>query len=604
MTAFLVFAGKCMRDFIESHSEMRFTEELPKEDKVRNMRGAQILCESLLCEGVDTIFGYPGGAVLYIYDELKCFEGRLRHVLCRHEQGAVHMAEGYALATGKTGVALATSGPGATNTVTGIANAFMDSTPLVVITGQVPRPMIGTMAFQEIDIAGITRPCTKYNYAVTDVSELAEIIHEAFYVARTGRPGPVLIDIPKDVTAQVGLFEYPSDRPRDLSGVCDELAGGMSGDESTIVAALEKIQRSKRPIFYVGGGVTRSSAGVELVQLSEQLGVPVTTTLMGLGAFPAKHPNSLGMLGMHGNYTANMAISEADLIFAVGVRFDDRVTGNVKTFAPEAEIIHVDVDASSVRQNIKVHHPITGDARAVLVKMLELLPHDPTNARTTSFGDWWERLRGWQRDFPLSYQTSDDVIKPQQLCEELARLTDNEAIIATDVGQHQMWLAQYYGFRRMRQSLTSGGLGTMGFGLPAALGAQFAFPDKQVIAFVGDGGFQMTSQELATAVQYRTDLKVIVMNNASLGMVRQWQEIIYDKNYSEVDLSAGPDFVKLAEAYGARGLRAEHPSQLEDVLREGLGSAGVVVMDIRVAPDECVFPMILPGAGLKEMKLQ
>lgn len=602
MTVFFVCVVKFMRDFRENYTDMAFTAELPFEKPAEHMRGAQILCESLLREGVDTIFGYPGGAVLYIYDELKRYEDRLRHILCRHEQGAAHMAEGYALATGKTGVALATSGPGATNTVTGIANAFMDSTPLVVITGQVARPMIGTMAFQEIDIAGITRPCTKYSYVVRDVSELAEIVHEAFYIARTGRPGPVLIDIPKDVTAQVGLFEYPTVVSRGVNRPGENFVDEKRADDAAISEALDKIQQSKRPIFYVGGGVTRSGAGGELIELSERLNVPVTTTLMGLGAFPAKHPNSLGMLGMHGHYAANMAISEADLIFAIGVRFDDRVTGNVEKFAPDAEIIHVDVDASSVRQNIKIHYPITGDAKAVLAQMLERLSQDSRQA--VDLQDWWSQIREWQKDFPLFYQSSDDVIKPQFLCEELARLTDNDAIIATDVGQHQMWLAQYYGFRRMRQSLTSGGLGTMGFGLPAALGAQIAFPNKQVIAFVGDGGFQMTTQELATAVQYRTNLKVVVMNNAHLGMVRQWQEIIYDENYSEVDLAGSPDFVALAEAYGAKGLRAEHPSQLEDVLREGLESEGVVVMDVRVAPEECVFPMILPGAGLKEMKLQ
>ena len=561
------------------------------------LRGAQILCESLLRENVDVIFGYPGGAVLHIYDELKCFEGRLRHILCRHEQGAVHMAEGYALATGRTGVALATSGPGATNTVTGIANAFMDSTPLVVITGQVPRPMIGTMAFQEIDIAGITRPCTKYSYLVKEAGELAEIVQEAFHVARSGRPGPVLIDIPKDVTAEFARFEYPSEMKT------AEVFAAKFADDPDIAQALAKIFEAKQPIFYVGGGVARASATEELRRLAERLNLPVTTTLMGLGAFPAAHPNSLGMLGMHGNFTANSAISDADLIVAVGVRFDDRVTGNIKKFAPLAEIIHIDVDAASVRQNIKIHYPITGDAKTVLAQMLGRLDEVEDTTQSDVAG-WWNQIRDWQRDFPLSYTSSENVIKPQYLCQELARLTDNDAVIATDVGQHQMWLAQYYGFRRMRQSLTSGGLGTMGFGLPAALGAQIAFPEQQVVAFVGDGGFQMTSQELATAVQYRTNLKVIVMNNSNLGMVRQWQEIFYDKNYSEVDLSSGPDFVKLAEAYGARGLRARHPAELEDVLTEGLNTPGVVVMDICVEPEECVFPMIPPGAGLKEMQLR
>lgn len=584
-----------MRDISEKYLESLDMKGLTVENEPAiEMRGAQILCESLLREGVDTIFGYPGGAVLHIYDELVAYEGRLRHILSRHEQGAVHMAEGYALATGKTGVALATSGPGATNTVTGIANAYMDSTPLVVITGQVARPMMGTMAFQEIDIAGITRPCTKYNYVVSDVSELAEIIHEAFYIARTGRPGPVLIDIPKDVTAQVTRFYYPSNlKNADLY---------EAAETKVVTNAFEKILQAKQPILYVGGGVTRGNATNELIAFAEKLNLPVTTTLMGLGAFPAKHPNSLGMLGMHGHYAANTAISDADLIIALGVRFDDRVTGNISKFAINAEIIHVDVDASSVRQNIKVHYPITGDAKSVLAqwnreaKKAEMKPLE--------IEDWWIDIRSWQKDFPLSFQTSEDIIKPQHLCQELARLTDNDAIISTDVGQHQMWLAQYYGFKRMRQSLTSGGLGTMGFGLPAALGAQIGLPDNQVIAFVGDGGFQMTAQELATAVQYRTNLKVIIMNNANLGMVRQWQEVFYDKNYSEVDLSGSPDFVKLAEAYGAKGLRANHPAELEDILREGLNTKGVVVMDIRVAPEECVFPMIPPGAGLKEMRLQ
>lgn len=583
-----------MRDISEKYLESLDMKALTLEKEAAEMRGAQILCESLLMEGVDTIFGYPGGAVLHIYDELVAYEGRLRHILCRHEQGAVHMAEGYALATGKTGVALATSGPGATNTVTGIANAYMDSTPLVVITGQVPRPMMGTMAFQEIDIAGITRPCTKYNYVVSDVSELAEIVHEAFYIARTGRPGPVLIDIPKDVTAQVTHFYYPTH--------FNDAKVYETAESSAVKDAFGKILQAKQPILYVGGGVTRGGATNELIEFAEKLDLPVTTTLMGLGAFPAKHPNSLGMLGMHGHFTANTAISDADLIIAVGVRFDDRVTGNVSKFAVNAEIIHVDVDASSVRQNIKVHYPITGDARSVLSQWLREI--NETDAKPLKIGDWWNQIRGWQKDFPLKYENSDDIIKPQQLCQELARLTDNEAIISTDVGQHQMWLAQYYGFKRMRQSLTSGGLGTMGFGLPAALGAQIGLPDEQVVAFVGDGGFQMTAQELATAVQYRTNLKVIIMNNAHLGMVRQWQEVFYDNNYSEVDLSGSPDFVKLAEAYGAKGLRANHPAELEDVLREGLGTKGVVVMDIRVAQEECVFPMIPPGAGLKEMRLQ
>ncbi len=561
----------------------------------KRIRGAQILCEALLRQGVEVVFGYPGGAVLNIYDELNCFEGALRHILCRHEQGAVHMAEGYARATGKTGVVLATSGPGATNTVTGIANAFMDSTPIVVITGQVPRPMIGTMAFQEIDITGITRPCTKYSYSVTNAGEIAEIVAEAFHIASSGRPGPVLIDIPKDVTAEMSNYF-----PADLTSHFKSDANAPIEDVQKVVGRLLE---ARRPIFYIGGGIDRANASEELFAVVERLGVPVTSTLMGLGAFPAGHPQCLGMLGMHGQFAANRAIADSDMILALGARFDDRVTGNVEKFAPEAEIFHVDVDASSVRQRINIHHPITADARDFLLKMASVMNERGVGSLEQT-ADWWRQIREWQQEVPLSFERSEDLIKPQHLCRELARLTNNDAIISTDVGQHQMWLAQYYGFQRIRQSLTSGGLGTMGFGLPAALGAQIALPESRVIAFVGDGGFQMTAQELATAVQYQTDLKVIVMNNGSLGMVRQWQELLYDRNYSHVDLSGSPDFVKLAEAYGARGLRATHPAELEDVLTDGLGSRGVVVMDIHVAPDECVFPMIPPGAGHREMRLQ
>jgi acetolactate synthase-1/2/3 large subunit len=561
----------------------------------KRIRGAQILCEALLRQGVEVVFGYPGGAVLNIYDELNCFEGALRHILCRHEQGAVHMAEGYARATGKTGVVLATSGPGATNTVTGIANAFMDSTPIVVITGQVPRPMIGTMAFQEIDITGITRPCTKYSYSVTNAGEIAEIVAEAFHIASSGRPGPVLIDIPKDVTAEMSNYF-----PTDLTSHFKREANAPIEDVQKVV---DRLLEARRPIFYIGGGIDRANASEELFAVVERLGVPVTSTLMGLGAFPAGHPQCLGMLGMHGQFAANRAIADSDMILALGARFDDRVTGNVEKFAPEAEIFHVDVDASSVRQRINIHHPITADARDFLLKMASVMNERGVGSLEQT-ADWWRQIRKWQQEVPLSFERSEDLIKPQHLCRELARLTNNDAIISTDVGQHQMWLAQYYGFQRIRQSLTSGGLGTMGFGLPAALGAQIALPNSRVIAFVGDGGFQMTAQELATAVQYQTDLKVIVMNNGNLGMVRQWQELLYDRNYSHVDLSGSPDFVKLAEAYGARGLRATHPAELEDVLTDGLGSRGVVVMDIHVAPDECVFPMIPPGAGHREMRLQ
>lgn len=560
-------------------------------------RGARILCEALFREGVDTIFGYPGGAVLHIYDELFKMGDRIKHILVRHEQGAVHMAEGYAKATGKVGVVLVTSGPGATNSITGIANAFMDSTPLVVITGQVPRKMIGSDAFQEVDTVGLTRPCTKYNYLVKDVRELAEVVKEAFYIAKTGRPGPVVIDIPKDVTAEAAEFSYPE--RVSLPGY----RPNTFGDWDQVRRAVEKMCRARRPVLYVGGGVIHSNGGEELLELAERLNLPVTPTLMGLGCFPSGHRLCLGMLGMHGTYWANMAISEADLIIAIGVRFDDRVTGALDKFAPQAEVIHVDIDQSSIDKNVRAHVPILGDAKAVMRQMLDLLPEEACSSSASRLAPWWEQINEWKRYAPLSYKQSAEVIMPQHLCQELYRLTGGDAIIATDVGQHQMWLAQYYQFKRPRQLITSGGLGAMGFGFPAALGAQIAFPDRQVIAFVGDGGFQMTAQELATAVQYQTNLKIIIMNNNYLGMVRQWQELFYERRYSAVNMEWLPDFVKLAESYGATGLRATRPDQLERVLERGLNAPGVVVMDIIVAEEENVYPMVAPGAGLKEMVL-
>jgi acetolactate synthase-1/2/3 large subunit len=561
------------------------------------MRGARILLEALMREGVDTIFGYPGGAVLHIYDELAKIGPRLRHILARHEQGAIHMAEGYSKATGRAGVVLVTSGPGATNTVTGIANAYMDSTPLVVITGQVPRKMIGTDAFQEVDTIGITRPCTKYNYMVKDVRELADIVHEAFYLASSGRPGPVVIDIPKDVTAEMAQLE---DSPQvNLPGYHP----AQQADPGEVEQALTRVLEARRPVLYVGGGIIHAGATYELMALAEILNIPVTPTLMGLGCFPAAHRLSLGMLGMHGTYWANMAMTDSDLILAIGVRFDDRVTGALEKFAPNAEIVHVDVDASSLGKNVHTHWPLEGDARAVMQQMLGLLESPDARPSAHRLDDWWKQIEDWKAFAPLSYERSDEVIRPQQLCTELDRITRGEAIMATDVGQHQMWLAQYYGFRRPRQLLTSGGLGTMGYGFPAALGAQIALPEQQVIAFVGDGGFQMTAQELATAVQYGTNTKIVVMNNNSLGMVRQWQEIFYNRNYSHVDMEWTPDFVKLAEAYGATGLRARHPGELTDVLERGLKTPGVVVMEVVVEQEENVYPMIPPGAGISEMVL-
>jgi len=563
----------------------------------QTMRGAAILCQALLSEGVDTIFGYPGGAVLHIYDELHRLRDKLHHVLSRHEQGAIHMAEGYAKSTGRVGVALVTSGPGATNAVTGIANAFMDSTPLVVISGQVPRKMIGTDAFQEADTVGITRPCTKYNYLVKDVRDLAGIIKEAFYIAGTGRPGPVLIDIPKDVTAEMAEFSYP-DRVS-LRGYSPCMRGSLQ----QVKRAVERSCQARRSVLYVGGGVVHSNGADELLELAERLSIPVTPTLMGLGCFPSGHRLSLGMLGMHGTYWANMAISDSDLIVAIGVRFDDRVTGALDKFAPQAEVIHVDIDPTSVSKNVRAHIPIVGDAKSVVGQMLELLPERVCADSADRLSEWWRQIEEWKAFAPLTYSKSDQTIMPQHLIEELVKITRGDAIVATDVGQHQMWLAQYYPFNGPRQSLTSGGLGTMGFGFPAALGAQIAHPDRQVIAFVGDGGFQMTAQELATAVQYKTNLKIIVMNNNYLGMVRQWQQIFYQRAYSHVNMQWLPDFVRLAEAYGAVGLRATRPDQLTAVLQRGLSTPGVVVMDILVSEEECVYPMVPVGAGLKEMVL-
>ncbi len=569
------------------------------ETQPETMTGAEVVWNGLLREGVDTVFGYPGGAVLHLYDELVRMRGRIRHVLVRHEQGAVHMAEGYAKATGRPGVVLVTSGPGATNAVTGIANAFMDSTPLVVLTGQVSRRIIGTDAFQEVDTVGITRPCTKMNYLVRHADELATVLREAFHLATTGRPGPVLVDIPKDVTAEQTSCLDPE--PLQLPGYRPELHGHAADVER----AVETLLTARRPVLYAGGGVVHADAAEELLALAGRLRLPVTPTLMGLGCVPAGHSLCLGMLGMHGTYAANMAISEADVIFAVGVRFDDRVTGALEKFAPHATIVHIDVDPHSLSKNVPARVAIAGDARTVLRQMLErLASHSSADSARPELDAWWHRIDAWKRDVPLAYTPAAGSIKPQLLCQELARVTHGRAVIATDVGQHQMWLAQYYPFRAPRQSITSGGLGTMGFGLPAAIGAQLAFPDRQVIAFVGDGGFQMTAQELSTAVQCGTNTKVVVMNNGHLGMVRQWQEAFYCGRYSEVRMDAGPDFVKLAEAYGARGLRATHPAELYGVLDEGLNTPGVAVLDIHVTAEENVYPMVPPGAGLKEMVLR
>ncbi len=556
--------------------------------------GAEMLIQALAHEGVDTIFGYPGGAVLHIYDELWRARDRITHYLVRHEQGAVHMAEGYARATGRVGVVLVTSGPGATNAVTGIANAYMDSTPIVVITGQVPKHLIGTDAFREVDTVGITRPCVKHNYLVREARDLPAIVREAFHLARSGRPGPVVIDIPKDVSAarsnysRLDHVSFPF--LRRLENVDEELAH----------EALGQIVNAKRPVLYVGGGIVNSGAVDSLLSFAELLRLPVTPTLMGLGGFPSSHPMCLGMLGMHGTYAANMAVAESDLLVALGVRFDDRVTGKLATFAPHARVVHVDIDPANIGKNVTPTLALTGDVKQVLDQFLSILEQQ-SEERLES---WWDQIRRWQLSQPLRFLGSQNQIKPQTVIRELHRLTNGEALVTTDVGQHQMWVAQFYPFARPRQLITSGGLGTMGFGLPAAIGARLALPDQLVVAVVGDGGFQMTNQELATAVQYDLPVKVLIMNNGYLGMVRQWQEMFYDRTYSEVDISVAPDFVKLAEAYGAAGFRVERPAELHEVMEAWLRYDGVALIDVVVAKEENVFPMVPAGGDARAMITQ
>ena len=558
---------------------------------MKKISGAEIFIESLIKEGVEYIFGLPGAVLCDVYDSL--YDSPIKFILARHEQGAAHAADGYARASGKVGVCLVTSGPGATNIVTGVATAYMDSIPMVAFTGQVPTTMIGDDAFQEADIVGVTRTITKHNYLVNNVTELSKIIKEAFYVASTGRPGPVLIDLPKDVLSEKSEFKYPSKV---------EIRGynpNIHGHPGQIEKILSAIEDSKRPVIYAGGGVILSGASKELLTFAEATHIPVTNTLMGLGGFPGSHKLFLGMLGMHGPFSANMAISHADLIIAVGARFDDRVTGRVDKFATDARIAHIDIDPSAISKNVRVDIPIVGDAKEVLkelnIKLKEIQKETPDRT------EWLEEINGWEKNHPLKYNKKSELIKPQFVVEKLYELTKGRAIVCTDVGQHQMWAAQYFKFDEPRTFLSSGGLGTMGFGLPASIGAKLAQPKKTVINITGDGSFQMNMQELATAVYYGLPVKVAILNNCSYGMVRQWQSLFYKKRYYATDLNGNPDFVKLAESFGAIGLRAFKEQEVEDVIKKALETDKTVVMDFRVDRDEKVYPMVPAGAPIKEM---
>ena len=558
------------------------------------LTGAQIMMKVLQEEGVDTIFGYPGGVVIDIFDELEKTD--IRHILVRQEACAVHAADGYARAGGRVGVCLVTSGPGATNTVTGIASAYMDSIPVVIFTGQVPTQLIGNDAFQEVDIVGITRPCTKHNYLVKRTEDLARIIKEAFYLASSGRPGPVLVDIPKDVS--VTKIDYKPSKKVKLRSYNPT----YNPNARQLQKVVELIKESKKPVIFAGGGVILSKASKELTELARKTQSPLTASLMGLGAFPATDPLWLGMIGMHGTYRANMSTGECDLLIGIGVRFDDRVTGKISAFATHAKIVHIDIDPTSIRKNIPVTAPVVGDCKVTLAKLNKLLDKEDLGALKKERKKWFEQIQHWKDTQPLAYKQTD-VIKPQYVVEKLYEMTKGKAIITTEVGQNQMWAAQYYQFDRPNHFITSGGLGCMGFGLPAAIGAQLACPDALVVDIAGDGSIQMNIQEMATAVQCGLPIKVVILNNGYLGMVRQWQQLFFDKRYVSTCLDCAPDFVKLAEAYGAVGLRATKPEEVEAVLKKGLASKKPVIMDFVVEKEECVYPMVPAGAAVTEMLL-
>ncbi|GEK58081.1 acetolactate synthase, large subunit, biosynthetic type [Marinococcus halophilus] len=557
-------------------------------DENQEMSGSSMLIQALARENVDTIFGYPGGAILPTYDEI--YRTGIRHILSRHEQGAIHAAEGYARVSGKPGVCVVTSGPGATNVVTGIADAMIDSLPLVVVTGQVATSVIGTDAFQEADILGITMPITKHNFQARTVEDLPRIIREAFHIATTGRPGPVVIDLPKDVSIASGMFHY-DDEPN-LPGYQPT----YTPNKLQIRKLAEAVTKAKRPVILSGAGILHAGASPELLEFVEQQQIPVASTLLGLGGFPGTHELALGMAGMHGTYAANMALHEADLLINIGARFDDRVTGNLEHFAPQATVAHIDVDPAEIGKIIETHIPVVGDAKEALRLLNEVNPQPGESVR------WRMKVDEWQQEFPLWYKEGSEYIKPQKLTELVYEKTNGEAIITTDVGQHQMWAAQYYKFDHPNAWVTSGGLGTMGFGFPAAIGAQFAEPDRQVVAILGDAGFQMTMQELSILQELNLPVKVLLVNNASLGMVRQWQQLFYEERYSNSLFPIQPDFVKMAEAYDIKGYKITDENEVAGVLEEAFNYNGPVVIDCRVHEEENVYPMIAPGQGHHQME--
>ena len=564
------------------------------------LSGAEMVVQSLIEESVEQIFGYPGGSVLDIYDALHAKTDQIKHVLVRHEQAATHMADGYARATGKPGVVLVCSGPGATNTITGIATAYMDSIPMIVISGNVPNNLIGNDAFQECDIVGVSRPVVKHSFLVKKAEDIPETIKKAFYISTTGRPGPVVIDLPKDIlNPQIKLpYEYPE------SISMRSYKPTTSGHKGQIKKALKSLVEAKKPVLYIGGGAVISGANEHIQALSDELNLPVVSTLMGLGAFPGTHKNSLGMLGMHGTYEANMAMHEADLIFGIGVRFDDRTTNNLEKYCPNAKVMHIDIDPSSISKNVKVDLPIVGSADKVLATMMGLLKEQGSSNDQGAITQWWEDIQVWRDRQCLAYETSPERIKPQQVIETLHKLTNGDAYVASDVGQHQMFAALYYPFNKPRRWINSGGLGTMGFGLPAGMGVKFAMPEEEVVVVTGDGSIQMNIQELSTAMQYDIPVKIINLNNRFLGMVKQWQDIIYQGRHSNSYMSSVPDFAAIAEAYGHVGIRIETPDQLEAGLQKALDMKDrLVFVDINVDETEHVYPMQIKGEGMDKMWL-